>query len=178
MRREGTMGATLFDLLQDSLGQRYGEGLRDAVVVGAVEGEDTPSDALVAWLGGEAVRLLAERYPSVLGRHGSVRSFLRSLPEEIPAAVGEPPSGPGVAFDYEETLDGELLVGVRGAGRVCAFLQGVVSGLAVHYRERLRLSPLKCACRGDNRCVLQLATAAPVDAPASVEWSGARARLA
>lgn len=172
------MGATVFELMQECLGRRYGAGLWETVVASGGTGRDEPSDALVAWLGGEGVRLLAERYPSLLAKHRDSRSFLRSLADDVPAAETPRPSArPGVSFRFQPALDGDLLVGVNGAGRLCALLQGMLGALSVHYDERLRLVHMKCSCRGDNRCVMRVGRAGVPEA-AEAPAAGARARLA
>lgn len=117
--------------------------------------DSTPSDALVCWLGLQAVATMAERYPSLFRMHPGLRSFLRSLDGD--PGPGSAAGGAGLSpLRVRLSVDGELLISLPGGGRGCVLLKGVVAGAAAHYGERARIEELKCACRGDNRCVLRV----------------------
>ncbi len=172
------MSGSVLDLVRDSICRSYGDGLWEAILTGT-EARDAPSDSLAAWLGAEGLYLTADRYPSLVARHRSLGAFLSALGDDVPVSAASPRPGAVPVLDFQPTLDADLLIGIRGAGRACALLQGVVAAAARRYGEAARVHHLKCVAQGDNRCVLRVGFEDGVSAGAGPGRSfGARARTA
>ncbi|MFQ5690593.1 MAG: heme NO-binding domain-containing protein [Gemmatimonadota bacterium] len=199
------MSATVFGLVREILQRSYGEGVWEAILrasevngratsgrpvpSGPDGGEeparpagesdlDLPSDCLISWWGRQAIPAMSRRYPSLFSGHPNLRSFLLSLAEVIPTA-SETRSGPGgLALSYLTTFDGDLLLTVETGSGLCPLLKGVVVGAAEAYAEPVALEELKCMKRGDNRCVLRVATVIATQAGPHEARTGRRVRHA
>lgn len=156
------MDGKLVGLMRDTLIRRYGEALW-ASLTGAVEVPDgAPSDSLACWLGRDAVPAMTESYPSLFARHADLTSFIRGLGDELPAAGARDGGDEArVVFRHASTPDGQILLRIEADCVLCALIQGVIAGAAVHYGERVSITELKSRKRGDNVCVLQIGLGLP-----------------
>lgn len=159
------MDGKLIGLMRDTLIRRYGGALWASLVGEAAGGEDGPSDSLACWLGRDAVPAMEERYPSLFSRHADLESFIRGLGDELPAAGVRDEDPMRVAFRHARSPDGHILLRVEADCVVCALVQGVIAGAAVHYGEAISIEEIKSRKRGDNACVLQIAIGLPAAAP-------------
>ncbi len=152
------MDGKLIGLVRDTVIDRYGEQLWESLERPCgPEAEGTPSDALACWVGRDSVPALYETYPSLFERHSDFASFIRGLGDDLPAMAGTQASGSTpVSFAFGDTPDGSILLRVEADCSLCALIQGVIAGAAVHYDEQILLSELKSPRRGDNVCVLQI----------------------
>lgn len=163
----------LLGLVRETLVKQYGQPLWDALVTAEetrlrdrIEGADVgpvadlPSDALVCWLARQSVSALRDTYPSLFGRHDDLADFVRSFGDELPVAAdrGMTESRPA-RFTYHDTPDGDLLVRIEAESPICALIEGVIAGAALHYDERVTIEELKCRKRGDNACLIRIAFA-------------------
>lgn len=156
------MKGIAFGLFQRTLGRRYGDEAWEKLLEAAVgTGEDLPSDALAAWYGRETVRLVASARPGLFVAHGGARAFLRDLGRSGPVPLVSDEGGPS-PVDALPAPDGGVLLSIRPPAGPCAFLEGVVAGLAEHYGERARVRRLKCSRDGDNRCLLSVRFGPPL----------------
>lgn len=48
----------------------------------------------------------------------------------------------------------EVLVDYRSARRLCEVAEGIITGVAAHYGERVDISQSECMLRGDERCAI------------------------
>lgn len=151
------MNGRLIGLVKETLTRRYGDGIWSAVAGRELaSGGDAASDALVCWLGRQAVPGLSRRYPSLFERHGDLEGFVRGLGDELPSVRVGAEEGSSVTFGFGSAPDGSLLVRIGGEAPICALVQGVIAGAAVHYGQTAALQELKCRKRGDNACVLRV----------------------
>lgn len=163
----------LLGLVRETLVKQYGQPLWDALVAaeetslcdriaGAddMRVADLPSDSLVCWLARQSVSALRDTYPSLFGRHEDLASFVRSLGDELPVAADRAMARAGNArFTYHDTPDGDLLVRIEAESPICALMEGVIAGAALHYEEQVAIEELKCRKRGDNACLIRIAFA-------------------
>lgn len=158
------MDGKLIGLMRDTLIRRYGEKLwasltRDTASV------DGPSDSLACWLGRDAVPAMEESFPSLFERHADLESFIRGLGDELPVSGARGDGDPmRVSFRHVRTPDGEILLRIDADCVVCALVQGVIAGAAIHYGEGISIEEIKSRKRGDNACVLRISLGIPMAA--------------
>ena len=163
------MDGMLIGLVRDALIRQYGEEIWDALAGRASTADFAPSDSLACWLGRRSVPVLRDSYPTLFSRHGDLASFVRGLGDDLPVAgVRRRPSSVPVRFRSVESPDGEILLRIEADCSMCALIQGVIAGAAVHYDEPVSIDQIKSRKRGDNVCLLRIvvgqsATWAPSD---------------
>ncbi len=150
------MDGKLIGLVRDTLIREYGEGLWGALAAGDAVSAEAPSDALACWLGRHTVPALADTYPSLFARHDDLTSFVCGLGDDLPVAGERSDSPVPVAFRTSKGPDGQIFLRVEGACSVCAVIQGVIAGAAVHYGELVTIHQIKSRRHGDNVCLLQI----------------------
>ncbi len=148
------MDGKLIGLMKATLVRRYGEALWESLLTDA---EGVPSDSLACWLGRDAVPAMTESYPSLFARHPDLEGFIRGLGDDLPVAGSrDEREAAAVGFRYAVTPDGAILLRIEADCVLCALVQGVIAGAAIHYGERVSIRELKSPKRGDNACVLQI----------------------
>lgn len=159
------MDRKLIGLMRSTLIRRYGETLWKSLVDDAAAVDGGPSDSLACWLGRDVVPEMEATYPSLFARHADLESFIHGLGDDLPAAGTPDEDGVvPVSFRHARTPDGHILLRVEADCVVCALVQGVIAGAAIHYGEVVSIEEIKSRKRGDNVCVLQIslgAAAAP-----------------
>ena len=163
------MHRSLIGLVRDTLVREYGSELWDALAnAPTAKPEVVPSDALACWLGQMAVPALSDTYPTLFARHRDLGSFINGLGDEIPAA-----DSPGaletvpLSFRSVTDPDGQILLRIQADCSICALVQGVIAGAAVHYGEAVTIREIKSRKRGDNACVLQIEVTGDARTPES-----------
>lgn len=123
-----------------------------ALVEAFAERTDLPPPRTLRAFGAFAFPRLAERYAPFLEEHRSARSLLLGLGTSIHESIrrvypdAEPPS-----FDVEETPEG-LRLTYRSARKWCAFVEGMLDGVASWYGEAMEHRQIECAHRGRESC--------------------------
>lgn len=173
------MKGIIFNLVEEVVGDRYGEdvwddlldaaGLEGAytslgsypdeelfrLVAAAAEKLEVPPDVVVRTLGEAAIPLLAERYPAFFAGHTSTKSFLLTLNEIIHPEVRKLYPGADVPnFGFEESPENDLVLRYHSHRRLCALAEGFVLGAAGQYGERAEIEQSECMHRGDQDCLL------------------------
>lgn len=149
------MDGKLIGLVRDTLVRQYGEGMWEALTE-SPGGDGAPSAALACWLGQHTVPALRETYPSLFSRHDSLAAFVAGLGDDLPVAGIRDTGSVQLGFRSSPTPDGQILLRVEACCSICALIQGVIAGAAVHYDEQVRIDELKSRRRGDNVCLLQI----------------------
>ena len=151
------MDGRLIGLVRNTLVREYGQGLWDALAHSGQGIEGAPSDALACWLGRHAVPGLRDTYPSLFSRHGDLAAFIRGLGDILPMA-GDPDGASRVPLAFHSTTspDGDIMLRVEADCSICALIQGVIAGAAIHYDEPVAIRQLKSRRVGDNVCLLQI----------------------
>ena len=151
------MDGKLIGLVRDTLIRQYGEGLWVALADRTAAPSEAPSDSLACWLGQHAVPALADTYPSLFSRHDDLTAFIRGLGDDIPVAGSrEVDSAVRLAFRTTIGPDGQIFLRVEADCSICAVIQGVIAGAAVHYGETVAIHQIKSRRQGDNVCLLQI----------------------
>lgn len=159
------MDGMLIGLVRDALIRQYGEELWDALAGRGAANEGAPSDSLACWLGQHTVPTLRETYPTLFSRHPDLQSFIRGLGDDIPVSGHRRPSAVPMSFHTVDAPDGQILLRVEADCSMCALIQGVIAGAAVHYDERVTIHQIKSRRRGDNVCLFQIEVGEPVSTP-------------
>ena len=158
------MDGKLIGLVRDTLVRQYGEDMWTALAARTPESEEAPSDSLACWLGQHTVPSLVDTYPSLFSRHDDLASFIRGLGDDLPMAGDRhADEGPPLSFRTTTSPDDQILLRIEGHCAICALIQGVIVGAAVHYEERVALRQLKSRRRGDNVCLLEIEIGEPSD---------------
>lgn len=128
-----------------------------ALVQAASEALQLPANEIVRWFGGEAIPLLAAKYPGFFAKHTSTRPFLLTLNGIIHPEVRK--LYPGAAtpdFDLDASSADVLVMGYRSQRKLCALAEGLVTGAATHYRETVTINHCQCMHRGDASCQMEM----------------------
>lgn len=151
------MDGKLIGLVRDTIVREYGEGLWAALAHRNGDLEDAPSDSLACWLGRHSVPGLRDTYPSLFSRHDDLAAFIAGLGDTLPAAGDRAPTS-RVALAFRSTLtpDGQIILRIEADRSICALIQGVIAGAAIHYGEAVAIHQLKSRRNGDNVCLLQI----------------------
>jgi hypothetical protein len=171
----------VFTLLERAVAQDYGDDAWDdlldgAGLVGAYTSlGDYPDDDLrrlveqasrtlglppqdiIRWFGRSALPALATSYPGFFQDHPNTRSFLRTLNEIIHPEVRKLYPGADLPwFDFQETPEGDLMMGYVSHRKLCAFAEGLIEGAAAHFGESVSIAQPTCMLRDDPACALVL----------------------
>lgn len=160
------MQGKLIGLVRDTLIRQYGEGMWGALADRDPAAPESPSDSLACWLGQRTVPALADTYPSLFSRHGDLSSFVRGLGDDLPVA-GEREAQDPVPLGFKTTTgpDGQIFMRIEALCSICAIVQGVIAGAAVHYGEMVSIKQIKSRRKGDNVCLLQIEVGDSADVP-------------
>ena len=116
-----------------------------------------PDASRFRWFGERVVPHLAARYPGSFAAHRTTGAFLDSanhlLHDEVHKLY---PSSPVPVLDvHRDPADPRwVALGHHGSVGTCAFLEGLVTGVARHYGESVRVSQPKCAGTGSASCLV------------------------
>ncbi|MDX1578850.1 MAG: hypothetical protein R3266_10205, partial [Gemmatimonadota bacterium] len=155
------MDGKLMGLVRDTVVGRFGEELWTSLSGPCAGLENAePSDALACWIGRESVPALRDAYPSLFDRHADLTSFVAGLGDDLPAVRTADAGGPHPTFRHGFAPDGSILLRIEAPCSMCALIEGVIAGAAVHYGEPVLIGQLKSPRLGDNACVLQIELAA------------------
>jgi hypothetical protein len=172
----------VFNLLEESVRKQFGEetwdNLLDAAnldgaytslatypdeqlyrLVGAAsKALDLPPEKVVRWFGQQAAVAFAEKYQEFFRPHTETRSFLLTLNDIIHPEVRKLYPGADVPhFTFQNLPDGRLQMGYHSHRKLCAFAEGLIDGVAGHYRQEVLIEQPQCAHRGDPSCTLLIA---------------------
>ncbi len=91
------------------------------------------------------------------GRYSDSRSLLRELDSVVHVEVRKLLRGARTPqFTTRDTGPQTLTLEYRSSRKMCAFLEGLLAGMAEHFHEQLTLRHEHCQLRGDKACVLHL----------------------
>lgn len=98
-----------------------------------------------------------ESYPTFFKLAGkTAREFLlnmNAVHKQVTKNIrnARPPS-----FEYEELLDGRLLMHYRSDRRLCAVMRGLILGVGIHFDEELQSKKIACMNNGDPQCTMEI----------------------
>jgi hypothetical protein len=150
------MDGKLIGLVRDTLIREYGDGMWGALAERDQSAPEAPSDSLACWLGQHAVSSLADTYPSLFARHASLTAFVCGLGDELPMAGVRETAPVPIGFKTTLSPDGQIFLRVEANCSICAVIQGVIAGAAVHYGEVVTIHQVKSRRSGDNVCLFQI----------------------
>jgi hypothetical protein len=107
--------------------------------------------------GARSIPLLARRYPAFFDGHHSTRSFLLTLNDVIHPEVRKLYPGADVPDFSYDTSDAKALTMIYASPRrFCVLAEGLITGAARHFAQRVDIAQPECMHRGDVRCVLSM----------------------
>lgn len=116
-----------------------------------------PAAQIVRWFGGEAIPLLAKKYPGFFSRHTSTRPFVLTLNGIIHPEVRKLyPGADTPDFEIDATSPDVLVMVYRSKRKLCALAEGLIDGTANHYHETVTINHCACMHRGDASCRLEM----------------------
>ena len=59
-------------------------------------------------------------------------------------------------FTYEDLSSDELIMIYNSKRKLCTFLKGLITGVAVHYNEKIEIEELECMKAGTTHCKLKI----------------------
>jgi hypothetical protein len=177
----GSMKGIIFNLLEEVVVSNYGEDTWDQLLtttaldgaytsLGSYPDEQiqelvgaasqmlglTPFEVL-RWFGRQAIPLLFHRYPGFFSSQPSTRPFVLSVNNIIHPEVRKVYPGADVpTFEFQDELDGGLLMGYLSPRRLCALAQGFIEGAATHYGETVIFEHRECMHQGDKKCLCHI----------------------
>jgi len=171
------MKGIIFNLVEEAVVAEHGDDAWDAVlaeagVAGAYTSLDLyPDEELVAlvgagsrlldvepgaltrWLGHQASRGLADRYPHFFTPHASTRPFLLTLNDVIHPEVRKVhPNADPPDFGFDENAEGDLVLTYTSRRRLCDLAIGMIAGAATHYGETSHVNHDVCMKEGADAC--------------------------
>lgn len=153
---DALLAAAKLDGAYTSLGNYPDEDLTRIVMAAAAALKKEPQE-IVRWAGERAAPKFAQRYPKFFSAHTSARSFVLTLNEIIHPEVRKIYPGANVpVFEFDTRSEATLVVFYSSARKLCAFAEGLVTGVAAHYGEEARIEHPRCMHRGDAKCELRL----------------------
>ncbi len=94
----------------------------------------TPAEAVMRWLGREALPLLAERYLSFFSGPASAQSFVSTVDDIVHPEVRKLYPGADVpGFEFQRPSEETLVVTYRSRRKLCALAEGFFDGPAGCY---------------------------------------------
>lgn len=170
------MKGVIFNLLEEVVGEEFGEDAWDALLVAtASEGAyaslgsypdaelvalvgaasqvtGTPMRELLHWFGVRALPKLADRYPALFEQAADARSLILSANTIIHPEVRKLYAGASCPhFQFAEE-PGELTLGYASARRMCDLAHGFIDGVAAHYGETVKIHQPACMHDGAPAC--------------------------
>lgn len=183
------MKGIIFNLLEEIVRENYGEETWDTLleaadldgiytslgsypdadlnrlVAAASAALQLPGEAVVRWVGREALPRTAKRYPHFFAHHTNARSFVLTLNDIIHPEVRKLYPGADVPeFEFDSSSD-VLVMHYHSARKMCAFAQGMVEGAADYFGETVQFDQTRCMHRGDSECVFEIAFSASTAVP-------------
>lgn len=127
-----------------------------AYVTAMSERFDIPAKDLVFAFGEYLLARFVGIHPEFFDGH-IAKSFLKSVHDVIHVEVRK--LHPDVVlphFDYEDDVDNELVMLYRSPRKLCALAEGLISGAAKHFDERIDCVHDICMHTGSECCRLEL----------------------
>lgn len=158
-------GADAWDAILDAAGVDgaytslgdYGDDELGRIVGAAAVALGRPEDEVVRAFGREAAPRFLARFPFDDG-HASAAAFLATLDDVVHPQVGQIFRGSTLPrLEPELAADGRLVLRYASPRRLCAFLEGMVEGVALLFGEAVAIEHETCLRRGDHACTLRCA---------------------
>lgn len=175
------MKGIIFNLLQETVSQEFGEDTWDQLLsaadldgayttLGNYPDEDLfklvgaasaalklPPEAIVRWFGVKALPILAKKYPAFFDRHQSTRPFILTLNGIIHPEVKKLyPGADTPDFDFDTSSPETLVMIYRSKRKLCHLAEGLIEGAAGQFNEVASIQHPECMHRGDTCCRLEL----------------------
>lgn len=100
---------------------------------------------------------LAVRFPRFLQGRDTPQSFLLSLDKIHHVEVKKLwPKAMTPTFDFQEIDGGRSVLRYRSDRHLCPLVEGLIAGVAEHYRTTVECRHTVCTQRGDPECVFEL----------------------
>jgi len=128
-----------------------------AIVDRAVEVTGRPKSETLRVFGRFCIGRLAQKYPHFFDRHPDAKAFLKTIDAlhklEVKKlyADAKPPE-----FVMEDPSPDRLIMRYRSERMLCAFVEGLIEGVAEHYRSPIRYQQRQCMLEGGPSCEFEL----------------------
>ena len=179
--RRANMKGVVFNLFEGAVTREHGEDAWDALLDAAhVDGAYTSlgsypdahlmalvhaaamargesDQAVIRWIGREAMAPLAVAYPAFFDPHDDVRSFILTLNDIIHPEVRKLYPGADVpTFGFSTDADGSITLRYGSPRRLCSFAEGLIEGAAAHFGQTVAIEQPMCMLRGDELCSIEV----------------------
>ena len=113
-------------------------------------------DEVTRAFGSHALAGLAARYPQFFEPYTQTLPFLLTLNDVIHPEVRKlhADSDPPV-FEFDDSVPGRLVIGYSSRRGLCVFAEGMISGAAAHYGDRMTITQPQCMHRGADSCLIE-----------------------
>lgn len=126
-----------------------------ALMLAIAADRDLEPDEVMTWFGAKSMPYFATRYPQLFDPHPNARSFVMTLNSMIHPEVRKLYPGATVPdFEFDASSPDVLLMGYSSPRRLCSFAEGLLTGAAQHFGQRVSIDQPECMKRGDERCLL------------------------
>lgn len=129
-----------------------------AIVDRAVEVTGRPKPETLRAFGRFCIGRLAQKYPPFFNRHHDAKTFLKTLSAlhslEVKKlyADAKPPE-----FSMEDPSPDRLIMRYISERKLCPLVEGLIEGVAKHYRSPIRYRQSQCMLEGGPSCEFELA---------------------
>jgi hypothetical protein len=109
---------------------------------------------------------LAQRFPAFMAAHRHPKAFLLTVGTVHDLEVRKLyPDATPPRFAYESPAENRLVMRYSSPRRLCAFVAGLVDGVADHFGVPIQQEQICCMAAGADCCEFQLTFASPEAAP-------------
>lgn len=100
---------------------------------------------------------LAEHFPDFVSPHRHPKEFLKTVDSIIHVEVRKLYENAKVpSFLYRDPAPDRLVIEYRSDRRLCHFMEGLIEGVADHFRSPVGYRQTRCMLRGDEVCEFDL----------------------
>ena len=111
---------------------------------------------------------LADRVPSLIEGLTDARSFLLSVDSVIHVEVRKLfPEAVTPKFIYEQPAADQLIIHYQSERKLCAFMEGLIDGVAKHFNTRIDYHQSACMHHGADECEFHLTFSTLIEGAAS-----------
>lgn len=97
------------------------------------------------------------KFPQFTRDAQSARDFLLTVDSVIHVEVKKLyPDAETPRFSYQDLSENQLIIVYQSRRKLCALMEGLINGVAEHYKTRIDHRQRKCVCDGDSVCEFDL----------------------
>lgn len=123
----------------------------------AVEALGASPEEVLRGFGRFSFPKLAERFPGFVTPHRHPKDFLKTIDSVVHTEVRKLYEDARLPrFSYQDPGPNRLVMKYQSDRKLCHFMEGLIEGVAEHFKEPIRYEQTRCKLRGDEACEFDL----------------------